>query len=135
MTDPVDQLRRAAHRIEQLAADATAGPWTWEAREDWGWGDWHTVTAPTAGHDVARGGYEGGGVEREEDAAWICTLNPLIAASLAALLGSAADDLEATARSVWSGLAPAEVAARADQEWFRRPLALARAILQGGDQP
>jgi hypothetical protein len=87
-------LRRAADRIESLAGEASPGPWTWELREDWGWGEWHTITSPTSGHDVASGGYEGGGVEREEDAVWISTLGPQIAVPLVEILRDAAFELD-----------------------------------------
>lgn len=93
-----DLLRRAAAAVEQLAAGATPEPWVWTWREDWGCGEWHTVTSSATDFDVATGGYEGGGVEREEDAKWITTLGPQVAAPLAAWLRAEAQIAEAIDR-------------------------------------
>ncbi len=119
-----DLLRRAADRIEALAKGASPAPWVWTWREDWGCGEWHTVTSSATDFDVAAGGYEGGGVEREEDAKWIAILGPQIAGPLAAWLrGEATQHMAETFQPHGATV-----------EYAGPALAVARAILEGAPE-
>lgn len=78
---PSSLLERAAQLIESRAAAATTGPWVASGYEMYS----------TGGDEVVEIGHEAGGFVRQEDATWSATLNPAVAASLAALFRGSAD--------------------------------------------
>ena len=86
----IDQLRRAADRLDQLAAEATPGPW--RAVENYP-DAWIVCSGQV---DVAR--EAGGGDIEPGDAQWIATLGPQVAAKLAAWLRWEAARLDAIER-------------------------------------
>lgn len=77
-----DLLRRAAERLEELAANTSAGPW--QLIGDWGIPNgWTAVWSAGVGQYVAE---NPGSTVSRPDVQWIATLGPQIAAPLAAWL-------------------------------------------------
>jgi uncharacterized protein YfdQ (DUF2303 family) len=97
-------LRRAATKLEELAADTTRGPWDVE----------HDYSGVVADSDYG-GTVSIGGFDRPGDNEWAATMGPQIAAPLAAWLRAEATRFE---NEGWDGAEP---------DWA--PLVFARALL------
>lgn len=99
MTTPAEELRTAAAKLRQTAANATPGPWEDVSTDDTGaWPRW-ILGAPNAdgyGQDVLvvhEEVAEAYSVVAREDLAWIALVNPGLAEPLAAWLDACANDI------------------------------------------
>jgi hypothetical protein len=104
---PSSLLERAAQRLEERAAAATAGPWRASGYE---------LYSDVTEEPIVELGFAEGGFRRQEDAAWAAMADPLLAAPLAAMLR---DD---AVRLSWAGH-------RDEVDHGYRGFDLARAIL------
>jgi hypothetical protein len=113
-TSPAAELRAAAEKIRTLALGATPGSWhVTEWQQDVC--DFEAGIGTTPGdHDVIGHGYEGGGVAKLADAAYIAAVHPGLGAALADWLDS------------WTGIEVREDAAMPED--LRHALAVARLI-------
>lgn len=86
---PAELLERAADLIEEYAADATPGPWFYNGRITFHSGGHMLETEDRSATREQRSAALGD-VDKQGDACWIVTLNPVIAAPLVELLRDAA---------------------------------------------
>ncbi|MFJ4932354.1 hypothetical protein ACIP8U_00585 [Streptomyces pseudovenezuelae] len=94
--NPADELRTAATRLRQRAADATPGPWKTDTSIPYG----HRVGSTDDADWIAWTG-EHGETGSEADAAYIAAMGPNVGTLLARWLDVTANSLDANTHPGW----------------------------------